>query len=106
MNTKIMYDSVVINKKKYDIEIKLVEISVGKHIFNKWYCAYVTLPMMKQDATNILSHCTFHQKDKYGVDTAHAWNDGMTMEQKYDDALYQIRELIKSFNRIQKKVKQ
>jgi hypothetical protein len=40
---------------------------------------------------------TYHTGKVYGVDTAHSWNTGMLLPEKRNDALSQIRRLIKSY---------
>lgn len=77
-----------VNKKFYDITLILIETGSGK-----WYYAYVYLDRKDK---NDLDNCTYNHGNVYGIDTMHYFNTNQTIEQKKDDAIRQIKELIKS----------
>lgn len=89
-------EKIKINKQDYYITIIEIECSIGNY-----YTAYVYLDNANFD-DDLLSNCTFHQDNIYGVDTMHYYNQVMKIEEKYDDAIRQIKELIKSYNKKQK----
>lgn len=81
---------IIIDGKVYYITLK----EIGHDgVPGKWICAYVDLKGVKK---NDLDNQTYHTGDTYGVDTAHTWNDNMSLEEKKKDAIRQIKELIKS----------
>lgn len=89
----VQIKKIKVNKKEYLITI----LRLGGRIRQEgyWYTAYVYLnnPNLKEQD---LHHCTFHVKNTYGVDTDHYYNEEMTLEEKFKDAMFQIKELIKS----------
>ena len=82
-----------VDGKIYFITLKEMELAGTK--MDKWVCAYVDLKGVKEKEYG-LDCQTFHDGDTYGVDTAHSWNDGMTLDEKRENAIEQIKRLIKS----------
>ena len=68
---------------------------------NKYYCAYVYLPKLshKMYSEGLGNECTYCKGKVAGVDTAHYYNDNMTLEQKFEDAMRQIKTVIKDYNK-------
>ena len=82
------------SKNQYKIEY--VERVDSPTIFNKtggWWCAYVTLNGVLADE---YPHETFREGNKVGIDTNHAYNMNMTMDEKFEDAKNQIHAVIEA----------
>ena len=84
---------IIVNNKEYFIT--LIRLGVPKDKFNitgELICAYVYLdnPIDNSD----WSDWTYHEGNVYGVDTAHWHNNEMTLDEKREDAIKQITELI------------
>lgn len=96
---------IIINKKSYDVALCPLGLDRSDYNLKAWVCAYVILPKWKgmESPTSCLNYCTYYNNGVYGIDTNHAHNMEMNLEQRYQDALMQIKELIKSFNRNSKR---
>lgn len=67
-----------------------------------WWCAYVTLP----DITNEeYPYETYREGNKVGLDTAHAWNAGMSLDHRHAVAEWQIIEIIEEHEKRMEQVK-
>ena len=68
-----------------------------------WYCAYVLLGKLKKGVESYdLGNCTYHDGNVFGVDTNHMHNWNQSKEEKHADSIRQIKEVIKSYNRLHK----
>lgn len=82
--------------KEIEVEGKSYDVMIvwrGSH-----YCAYVTLKDKEIKDYMDLGNCTYQNDNVFGVDTAHYYNFEMTAEQKKEDAIEQIKDLIKEYN--------
>lgn len=61
-----------------------------------WWCAYVTLPDITKEE---YPYETYREGNKIGLDTAHAWNAGMSLEERRAIAEEQIIEVIEEHER-------
>lgn len=75
-------------------EVEVVRIKLERRT---WFCAYATLEGAKVLSESFLN-VTYKEGDKVGVDTAHAFNDKHTQEQKLASALNQIQNTIKAWS--------
>lgn len=92
---------IIINKKKYDVALCPLGLENKEYKLSAWVCAYVILPKWKgkESPEMCLRYCTYYNDGVYGIDTNHAHNVGMTLEEKEKDAIMQITQLIKDFNK-------
>lgn len=88
---------IIVNKKKYTISLIPLGIPTSKDKSMKWWCAYVILKGKKIKKSYNLMCCTYKEKNVYGIDTNHLHNMSMSYEEKYKDAIRQIKMLIKSY---------
>ena len=65
-----------------------------KHLERTWFCAYATLKGSENLSESFLGHPTYKEGDKVGVDTAHAFNEEQTLDEKLRSALTQIHWVI------------
>lgn len=78
------------------IHYNIMEFNITE-LKKDWFCAYV---LLKEDIEQEnLEYCTYKEKVSnklfcYGVDTNHHHNWEMTREEKYKDAIMQIKRLI------------
>lgn len=96
-----MMERIQIDKKNYDIGLTINGSHLPKNLSisdePRWICAYVILKRTNKDYTEF-ANCTYREDNVYGVDTAHSYNDKMTLEEKRQDAIKQIRKVIKAVN--------
>lgn len=86
----------VLTMVKNQYEIEYVEIVRDPTVYNLtggWWCAYVTLNGVLADE---YPHETFREGNKVGIDTNHAYNMNMTMDEKFEDAKRQIHAVIEA----------
>jgi len=90
-----------INKKNYDVALCPLGLEKPDYNLKAWICAYVILPKWKgkESPESCLNNCTYYNKGVYGIDTNHAHNMEMNLEEKQKDAIRQITGLIKDFNK-------
>lgn len=95
------------NLKKRNVNFRTIEI--GGFIIGlarqDWknhshFCAYVNLKNAKFLNDEILNHPTFREGDTIGYDSAHSYNESMTIDEKLIDVLGQVAEGIKAYNKI------
>lgn len=93
---------ITIDNKEYDIALCPLGLEHKNHNIQAWICAYVILPKWKSEESpeSCLSYCTYYNDGVYGIDTNHLHNNGMSLEEKQKDAIMQITELIKDFNKL------
>ena len=68
------------------------------HMKEPYVNAYVNIPEIKDmnyPFEGIGCECTYHNGDVLGIDTIHGYNKDMTFEEKYQDAVKQIKSVIK-----------
>jgi len=77
-----------------DVTILLLE-NYGE----KWYCAYAYFPEAEKtkDYQNEEPYVTWQSGCTLGIDTNHAFNRSMSIDEKYDDAIEQITRVIEFF---------
>lgn len=86
----------VLTMVKNQYKIEYVERVDSPTIFNKaggWWCAYVTLDDISDEE---YPNETFREGNKVGIDTNHAYNMNMTMDEKFEDAKNQIHAVIEA----------
>lgn len=76
-------------------------VKVNRHMLPSFYNAYVILKgkKIKSDEHLALANCSFHEKNVFGVDTIHYYNETMDLKEKYKDAERQIKQVIKAYNK-------
>ena len=75
--------------------IALLYISKGKYAHD-YYNAYTLLP--KKPKEEFLGNQTWGGLSREaGIDTAHSYNEGMTMKELKEDAIKQIKEVIDDY---------
>lgn len=89
-----------INGTKYKIIIKKMSVenkySIYDHKTNDYYCMYVELPELEK-ISDTLSSETYREKNTVGIDTHHYNNFNQTLEEKYNDGIEQIKEVIEEY---------
>ena len=85
--------------KQYEITLKTISAKTLMFISKSYITAYVELDddIRSKNIHHVLDCQTYHVGKVYGVDTAHSWNTGMLLPELRNDALYQMRRLIKSY---------
>lgn len=78
---------------KIRLQFYITLLEMRKHKGN-YFCAYVYLDKLPNRE---LSFETYRRNNTVGIDTAHLWNEFQTLEEKRNDALRQIRELIEDW---------
>lgn len=76
---------------------------VNSNSMSSWVCAYAYFPNGHGVNPDNINFCTFEEENCLGVDTAHSWNYGMSLEERYDDAERQIREVIEQVKKIKER---
>lgn len=61
--------------------------------YSGWWCAYVTLEDITEEE---YPHETYREGHEVGIDTNHAYNIGMTLDERRKDAEHQIHEVIRA----------
>ena len=86
-----------INDRYYDIAIVGIRYKIDTI---NHYCGYVILSQLPPDFDyDNLSCCTFKDGNVFGVDTNHIWNLDQTLEEKEEDCIRQIKDLIYDYNK-------
>ena len=84
----------------YQVRIVLNDFKVGMgQTTNAFYTAYVELPGSGMMDYWELDFPTYHNDDIIGIDTAHVFNMYMTLTEKYQDAIRQVKEVIAAYHR-------
>ena len=95
---------------EYDILDPRRNIEYVKHVnqpclYNDvggWWCAYVTLDnITKEEYPNE----TYREGNKVGVDSNHTYNNGQSMDERFEDAKRQIHEIIEAHEKRMEEIK-
>ena len=81
---------------RFDEVKKRLESRKNQTMFQDYFNAYVYLPY-RTDKMEELGDQTYSKDKVVGVDTAHAYNDGMLLEGKKKDAYIQITRVIEDY---------
>jgi hypothetical protein len=84
------YEDIVVKGRTY--RIRLVKMTLSP--MPSYYCAYVDLSDIDALISGHSFGETFREGNTFGVDTAHMYNDKMSLEEKRQDAIRQIRGVI------------
>lgn len=97
-----MIDNIIkikIGKKEYIIF--LVRINLGNRFFLDYINAYTYLENIGKYANHFDNSMATLIRDHFvGVDTAHNYNENMTIDEKREDAIRQIKIVIKEYNKM------
>jgi hypothetical protein len=85
-----------VGKKYYDIT--LIKHSFSNDQNETWICAYVYLPIANKNVGTLSSE-TYRHNNVVGIDTIHSYNFGMSFDEKEKDAIKQIVNIIKLYNK-------
>ena len=86
--------------KYKDHQIVLVRNDLSS--FGKYVCGYVYLDNIEILEKNIGQE-TYRKGNVIGVDTAHSYIDNMTYEEKREDAIRGVKEIIDIYETVNKK---
>ncbi len=64
---------------------------------NDYVNAYVYLDGLENMECDFLGNETYREGNVVGVDTAHYYNEGQTLEEKLEDARQQIKDIIREY---------
>jgi hypothetical protein len=96
--------------KKIEIEGKeylifLVNIDRLSPQFPAYINAYTYIEGIEKIDDEFLDYPTYKDTNIIGVDTAHSFNESMTLDEKREDAIRQITDCIKSYLKLNLEVK-
>ena len=94
----MLYDIKQIRVNKRDYLITILKLG-------EYYTAYVYLDGSRKYEEEFLNYPTYRNGDVVGIDTNHSFNMEMSIQEKYKDAIRQIKNMIKAYQKIKEQTK-
>lgn len=91
-----MTDAELITIEKIN-DFDVTFLKLGSGLRNGWICAYVRLDTPAEDIQYASE--TFREGNVIGIDTNHAFNVEMNIDEKMEDAKTQINDVINHYRR-------